>query len=162
MARRAARDSKDTASSVAGIGHTQWDCHEGKGKGKSFGKDGRYGKGYSKDGYAGKGYSKALGVGLRSVSSRIARRTRTFQRVEEDIPEILFIGNVQNKEGALEGWKKMPMKVTLGDFVKDSLKVPIQKTQIGRTGVTKNKFKVLEVDEEDEEEVVNVRQVGKQ
>ena len=51
------------------------------------------------------------------------------------------------------------MKVTLGDFVKDSLQVPIQKTQIGRTGVTKNRFKVLEVDEEDEEEVVNVRQV---
>ena len=46
----------------------------------------------------------------------------------------------------------------LGDFVKDSLRVPIQGTQIGRTGVTKNRFKVLEVDEE-EEEVVNVRQV---
>ena len=44
--------------------------------------------------------------------------------VEEDVPEILFIGNVQNKE-ALEGWKKMPMKVTLGDFVKDTPRVPI-------------------------------------
>ena len=39
-----------------GFGHTQWDCHKGKGKGKSFGKDGGCGKGYSKDGYAGKGH----------------------------------------------------------------------------------------------------------
>ena len=49
------------------------------------------------------------------------------------------------------------MKVTLGDFVKDTPRVPIQKSHIGRTGVAKNRFKVLEVDEEDEEEVVNVR-----
>ena len=42
------------------------------------------------------------------------------------------------------------MKVTLGDFVTDSLKVPIQTTQVGRTGVTKNRFKVLEVDEDRE------------
>ena len=53
----------------------------------------------------------------------------------------------------------MPMKVTLGDLVKDSRRVPIQKTQIGRTDVTKNRFKVLEVDDAEEEEVVNVRQV---
>ena len=52
----------------------------------------------------------------------------------------------------------MPMKVAFGDFVKESPRVPIQKTHIGRTGVAKNRFKVLEVDEEDEEEVVNVRQ----
>ena len=45
-----------------------------------------------------------------------------------------------------------------GDFVKDTPRVPLQKTHIGRTGVAKNRFKVLEVDEE-EEEVVNVRQV---
>ena len=44
--------------------------------------------------------------------------------------------------------------------MKDSLKVPIRKTQSGRTGVTKNRFKVLEVDEDDEEEVVNVRLVS--
>ena len=37
--------------------------------------------------------------------------------------------------------------------------MPIQKTHAGRTGLTKNMFKVLEVDEEDEEEVVSVRQV---
>ena len=51
------------------------------------------------------------------------------------------------------------MKVTLGDFVKNTPRVPIQKTHTGRTGVAKNRFKVLQVDEEDEEEVVNVRQV---
>ena len=28
---------------------------------------------------------------------------QTSSKVEEDVPEILFIGNVQNKE-ALEGW----------------------------------------------------------
>ena len=44
------------------------------------------------------------------------------------------------------------MKVTLGDFVKDSPRAPIQKTQIGRTGVAKNRFKVLEVDDPEEEE----------
>ena len=73
-----------------GFGHSLWDCHKGKGKGKSFGKDGGHGKAYSKDGYAGKGDGKgkggdgkggmrwlALGVDLRSISSRIARRTRT-------------------------------------------------------------------------------------
>ena len=50
------------------------------------------------------------------------------------------------------------MKVTLRDFVTDSPRVPIQKSQIGRTRMTKNRFKVLEVDDE-EEEVVNVRLV---
>ena len=43
----------------------------------------------------------------------------------------------------------MPMKVTLGDFLKD----------VGRTGLRRNRFKVLQVDEEDEEEVVSLRQV---
>ena len=42
-------------------------------------------------------------------------KNTNVQQVEEDVPEILFIGNVQNKE-ALEGWKQMPMKVTLGDL----------------------------------------------
>ena len=153
-----------------GFGHSQWDCHKGKGKGKSFGKDAGYGKGYSRDGYAVKGYGKGKGGdgkgGMRKAcfgcgsTEHIIKdcpKNTNVQRVEEDTPEILFIGNVQNK-GALEGWKKMPMKVTLGDFMKDSPRVPIQKTQIRRTGVTKNRFKVLEVDDE-EEEVVNVRQV---
>ena len=65
-----------------GFGHSQWDCHKGKGKGKAVGKDGGYGKGYGKDGCAGKAYGKGKGgdgkggAGLRSMSSRIARRTR--------------------------------------------------------------------------------------
>ena len=33
------------------FGRSQWDCHNGKGKGKGFGKDGGYSKGYGKDGY---------------------------------------------------------------------------------------------------------------
>ena len=123
-----------------GFGHSQWDCYKGKGKGKGFGRDGGYGKGYGKD------------------VIKTCPKDTNVQQVEEDVPEILFISSVQNKE-ALEGWKKMPMKVTLGDFVKDTPTVPIQKTLVGRTGVAKNRFKVLEVDEEDEEEVVNVRQV---
>ena len=85
----------------------------------------------------------ALRVGLRSMSSRIARRTRTSSE-RRRTPQI--IGNVQKKE-ALEGWEKMPMKVTLGDFVKDTPRVLIQKTHIGQTGVVKNRFKVLEVDD---------------
>ena len=141
-----------------------------KAKGKGFGKDGGYGKGYGKDGYAGKAYGKGKGgdgkggmrkacFGCGSTEHVIKHcpKNTNVQQVEEDVPEILFIGNVQNKE-ALEDWKKMPMKVTLGDFVKNTPTVPIQKTRIGRTGVAKNRFKVLEVDEEDEE-VVNVRQV---
>ena len=77
------------------FGPSQRDCYKGKGKGKGFSNDGGYGKGYGKG-------RPVLGVGRRSMSSRIARRTNV-QQVEEDVPEILFIGNVQNKE-ALGGW----------------------------------------------------------
>ena len=105
-----------------GFGHSQWDCYQGKGKGKGFGKDGGYGKDYGKDGYAGKAYGKGKGGdgkgGMRKacfgcgstehVINNCPKNTNV-QQVEEDVPEILFIGNVQNKE-ALEGWKKMPMK----------------------------------------------------
>ena len=38
----------------------------------------------------------------------------------------------------------MPMKVTLGDFVKDTPREPIQEIHVGRTGVAMNRFKVLE------------------
>ena len=99
-----------------------------------------------------------LGVGLRSMSSRIARRTRTSSKWRRTFQRFSSSSNVQHKE-ALEGWKKMPMKITLGDFVKDTPWVPVQKTHFGQMGVTKNRFMVLEVDEEDEEEVLNVRQV---
>ena len=104
-----------------GFGHSQWDCYNGKGKGKGFGKDGGYGKGYGKDGYAGKAYGKGKGgdgkggmrkacFGCGSTEHVIKNcpKNTNVQQVEEDVPEILFIGNVQNKE-ALEGWNKMPM-----------------------------------------------------
>ena len=104
-----------------GFGHSQWDCYNDKGKGKGFGKDGGYGKSYGKDGYAGKAYGKGKGgdgkggmrkacFGCGSTEHIIKNcpKNTNVQQVEEDVPEILFIGNVQNKE-ALEGWKKMPM-----------------------------------------------------
>ena len=84
-----------------------------------------------------------LGLGLPNMSSKIARRTRMSSK-RRKTPEIPSISNVQNKE-ALEGWKKDVH--TLGDFAKDTPRVPIQKTHTGRMGVAKNKFKVLEVDE---------------
>ena len=100
-----------------------------------------------------------LGVGLRSMSSRIARRTRMSSKWRRTSQRFSSSATFRTEKHWREGWQKMPMKVTLGDFVKDTPRVPIQKTHIGRTGVTKNRFKVLEVDEGDEEEVVNVRQV---
>ena len=131
------------------VGHPQRYCYNGKGERKGFGKncghakgydrDGEYGKGHGKDGYAGKGPAKEREAIARAACGRLV--LGVGQRVEEDIPEILFIGNVQNN-GTLEGWKMMPMKVTLGVFVKDSSMVPIQKTQIGQTGLAKNRFKV--------------------
>ena len=102
----------------------------------------------------------ALGVGLRSIAIKDCPKNTNVLRVEEDIPEILFIGN--HCQGAVEGWKKMPMKVSLGNFDKDRPRLPIQTTQIGQTGVVKNRVKVLEVDDaegEEEEEVMNVGQV---
>jgi hypothetical protein len=152
------------------FGHSQWDCRKGKGKGKGFGKDGGYKgyfKGYGKDGgYKGHGkngykgyegpYGKGKGDGkagmpracfgcgstdhvLRDCPKNPAR----VQQVEEE--EVLFIGNVR------EEWKKVPMKVKLGNYMVS--KGPV-KTQFGL-----NRFKVLEVDEEDDIDEVYVRSV---
>ena len=176
------------------FGHSQWDCHKGKGKGKGFGKDGGYSKGYGKDGYYSKGYGKEKGYGKDGYVGkgygkdgyygkgkggdgkggmqracfgcgstdhflRDCPKNSNVQQVEEDTTEILFIGNVQNK-GAQEGWRKTPMKVTLGDFMKDEPKVRSANTKSGQKTASKHGFKVLEVDDEDEEvEVVNVRMV---
>ena len=172
VARRAERVSKDIATSVVGSGTRSGSATRARAKGKVSARTVCMAKLWQ-------GYTRRQGVRQRKGRRWQGRhaeglfwvcgstehvvedcpRNTNVQQVEEDVPEILFIGNVQNKE-ALEGWKKMPMKVSLGDFVKDTPRVPIQKTHTGRTGVTKNRFKVLDVDEEDEEEVVNVRQVA--
>ena len=69
-----------------------------------------------------------------------------IQQVEEEVPEVLFIGNVKGEE-----WKRVPMKVKLGDFVK----APAVKGKRNN----ESRFKVLEVDEPDDDEVVQVRAV---
>ena len=68
-----------------------------------------------------------------------------IQQVEETGPEVLFIGNVKEEE-----WKKVPMKVQLKDFVRAPARTQMK---------SQNRFKVLEVDEEDEEEMVHVRAI---
>ena len=99
-----------------GFGHSQWDCYKGYGKGKGFSKDGGYGKGYGKDGYAGKAYGKGTGGGGKGGMRKACfgcgstehvikdcPKNTNVQQVEEDVPEILFIGNVQNKEALVDG-----------------------------------------------------------
>jgi hypothetical protein len=154
------------------FGHSQWDCRKGKGKGfgkdnigKGYGKDGNfkgYGKGYGKEsGYKGGYSSKGNGKGYDTGKGAMQRacfgcgaldhvikdcpKNPRIQQVEETGPEVLFIGNVKEEE-----WKKVPMKVQLKDFVRAPAR-----TQ----GKSQNRFKVLEVDEEDEEDVVHVRTV---
>jgi hypothetical protein len=163
------------------FGHSQWDC-KGKGKGKGFGKDGGGGKGYGKnseygkggwygkgDNYYGKGGYKGNGKGNDVSKGGMQRacfgcgaldhvvkdcpKNPRIQQVEDESPEVLFIGNVKSNE-----WKHVPMKVKLGDFVKaPGAKGGKVKTQFGQ--ITGNRFKVLEVDEEDEGEMVHVRAV---
>lgn len=168
------------------FGHSQWDCWKGKGKGKGYGKDGDYGKGYDKgygkgygkDGVYGKGYDKGngkgygkggmpracFGCGSTEHLMRDCPRNTKIQSVEDETPEVLFIGNVQKQNE--EEWRRVSMKVTLGDFVR----APVVKKP-----VEKNRFKVLEVGEddddndyhigtghgEDNEEVMHIRTVEK-
>ena len=169
------------------FGHSQWDCWKGKGKGKGYGKDGDYGKGYDKgygkgygkDGVYGKGYDKGngkgygkggmpracFGCGSTEHLMRDCPRNPKIQSVEDETPEVLFIGNVQKQKE--EEWRRVPMKVTLGDF----MRAPVVK----KKPVEKNRFKVLEVGEddddndyhigtghgEDNEEVMHIRTVEK-
>jgi hypothetical protein len=148
------------------FGHSQWDC-KGKGKGgkngyegygaKGVGKDGGYSKGYGKD--FGKGYNRYQGKGKGSDGKGTIQRAcfgcgstehllrdcpknpAKIQQVEEKPEEVLFIGQVK------EDWKTVPMKVKLENFVK----APAVKKDV-RTQVSQNRFRVLEVDEEEEPE----------
>ena len=154
------------------FGHSQWDCRKGKGKGfgkdnfaKGNGKDGGfkgYAKGYGKEasykgGYfnkgGGKGYDTGkggmqracFGCGALDHVIKDCPKNPRIQQVEETVPEVLFIGNVKGEE-----WKQVPMKVQLKDF----MKAPVRARS--KNG---NRFKVLEVDEEDDEDAMQVRAV---
>ena len=115
LARRAARVSKDVAMSVAGSGTRSGIVTRARAQGKVSAKTVGVAKVTARMDTQARSTAKereamaraacgrlALGVGLRSISSKDCPKSTNVQRVEEDIPEILFIGNVQDK-GALEG-----------------------------------------------------------
>ena len=162
------------------FGHSQWDCgkgaatiDKGKGKGKDhymkgYGKD-WYSKGYGKDWYS-KGYGKGKGGDYGKGATMVRacfgcgatdhivkdcqKNAAKVQQVGEEAPEIFFVANVQGDESEKD-WKRVPMKVKLSDFIR----VPVAKGNKVKTA--RNAFKVLEVDEEDAEEVVEVRAIEK-
>jgi hypothetical protein len=150
------------------FGHSQWDC-KGKGKNgkggyehyaaKGGGKAGGYGKGYGKDfgkgygGYQGKGKGSegkgsmpraCFGCGATDHLLRdCPKNPAKINQVEEKPEEVLFIGQVK------EDWKTVPMKVKLEHFVK----APLAKKEDMKIQFGQNRFRVLEVNETDEEEV---------
>jgi hypothetical protein len=165
------------------FGHSQWDCRKGRGKGfgkdggsKGYGKNGDYmkgnwyAKGNGKNDYKGGYYNKGYGKGYDTGKGNMQRacfgcgaldhvikdcpKNPRIQQVEEEVPEVLFIGNVKGEE-----WKHVPMKVKLGDFMKaPAIKYDKVKTQFGQSNC--NRFKVLEVDEEDDDDrTIQVRAV---
>ncbi len=68
-------------------------------------------------------------------------RNPRIQQVEDETPEVLFIGNVKGEE-----WKQVPMKIKLGDFMRTPMNKVMSTTKV------KNRFRVLEVDEKDADE----------
>ena len=145
-----------------------WGKDKGKGKdyswskGQSKGKDGWIGKG--KDGWFGKGQYGGKGTEapmkracfLCGSIDHIMRgcprsATRVQQVEEEDSPEVHFIGNVQGRPD-VEPWRQVPMKVTLGDFIKDGKvdKLKGKKNEKNRKAKDSNRFQVLQVDEVEE------------
>jgi hypothetical protein len=166
------------------FGHSQWECSKGKGKayykgggkdgfyynkgvGKEGGKGQAYGKGYGKEGYYTKGSGKDGGKGgmMRAcfgcgstdhLLKDCPKRGGAIQSIEQQEPEeVFFIGNVRQE---MEPWKKVPMKVTVGDFIKN----PKGALKAGKKiQVTKeNAFKILEPEDDDSEaEIMYVRTV---
>ena len=166
------------------FGHSQWDCGKGKSKGKGYskgygkdhsynkgyGKDHSYdkghGKGYGKDGSYGKGFGKDGGKGgmpracfgcgsTEHLLRDCPKRGGEIQRVHQEEPEeVMFIGNVREE---LDGWRTVPMKVTLGDFVRAPKAAPTSAKK--RKDKAENVFKVLQPDEGDDEEIFYIRSV---
>ena len=88
-----------------------------------------------------------FGCGSTDHILKACPKNSNVQRVEEDTPEVLFIGNVKNDEA----WKKVPMKITLGDFLHNKPEVKSTRYESDETPKIKNRFKILEVDEEEED-----------
>ena len=111
--------------------------------GKSHGKDSFYSKGSGKDGNYGKGeqgkawmQKACFGCGSTEHQLKDCPENPKIQNVEDDAPEVLSIGNVQNLKE--EEWKRIPMKVQLGDFMRVPVKRPTstQKAKKPVQGVT--------------------------
>ena len=146
--------------------------------GKWYGKDSDYGKGYGKDSYyhygsKGKGGDQGKGVTSWMPKACFAcgstehllrdcpKNQAKVQNVADEGPEVLFIGNVvdreQNKGDAKERndeWRQVPKKVKLNKCVKSAVHAPCMKTPVPE--MLKNPFKVLEVEEDDEQEEMDV------
>ena len=99
-----------------GFGHSQWDCHKDKGKGKVSARTVGMAKVTARMDTQARGTAReretmaraacekfALGVGLRSISSRIARRTRTSSEWRRTSQRFSSVGNVQNKRALEDG-----------------------------------------------------------
>ena len=149
------KDGRDLAAFVAGPGARSWIVTRAKAKGKRFGKDGGWHgcrQGWKRRQGPGKGKGRAMAraacgrfawvVGPRSIIKG-RRKNTDVQRVDEDIPEVLFIGFVQNRGALMD---------TPGS------------SQISQTCVAKKRtrFWVPEADDPEGEEIANVRQNGKQ
>ncbi len=75
------------------------------------------------------------------------KRGGAIQSVKQEEPEeVMFIGNVRKEA---DDWKQVPMKVTVGDFVK-APKSPMKPAKKEKDTI-KNMFQVLQPDEDDDE-----------
>ena len=163
------------------FGHSQWDCPKGKRKGKGFGKEGYKGfgkggykgnfgyKGFGKDGYKGSGKDGWYGKGKGSeygkggptlqracfgcgatdhVFKDCPKNPNNIQQVQqEEEPEILFIGHVR------DDWKHVPMKIGVPGGRGCH---PRAARAAAAPVASPNGFRVLDVDEEENDEGMNV------
>ena len=141
------------------FGHSQRFCPKGKGKAADKGAGKGYGKDNFKGGFQVKGFGKGYGwygKGKGEFGKGIGAQTRAcfgcgstehllrdcpknpgkVNQVVQEQEEILFIGNVRDE------WRQVPMKV-----VPTKLTTTMPRTKLSMM----NRFKVLEVDEEEQE-----------